>query len=92
MEESSHYASINSKGEHCLGNQGFAPIFSLGPGDLYHLNCPEVRPIIKVPSCQLMPHESTFQLPTDLPSDCCSLVTKSASKLGENFKTFKYGT
>ena len=33
------------------------------PGD-----CPEVEPIIEVPSCQLMPHEGTFQLQTDLPS------------------------
>ena len=72
--------------------RGFAPIFSPGPGDLYHLNCPGVargsRPIIKVPSYQLMPHEGTFQLQTDLPYIyCCSLVTKSVSKLGENFKT-----
>ena len=48
--------------------RGFAPIFSPGPGDLYHLNCPGVGPIIKVPRCQLMPHEGTFQLQTDLPS------------------------
>ena len=47
---------------------GFAPIFSLGPGDLYHLNCPGVGLIIKVPSCQLMLCEGTFQLQTDLPS------------------------
>ena len=71
--------------------RGFAPIFRLGPGDLYHLNCPGVGPILKVPSCQLMPHEGTFQLQTDLPS-IAALVTKSVSKLGENFKTFKYGT
>ena len=64
------YASINSKHEHPPpGNpRGFAPIFSPGPEDLYHLNCPGVGPIIKVPSCQLMPHEGTFQLQTDLPS------------------------
>ena len=48
--------------------RGFAPIFSPGPEDLYYLNCPGVGPIIKVPSCQLMPHEGTFQLQTDLPS------------------------
>ena len=30
--------------------------------------CPGVGLIIKVPSCQLMPHEGTFQLQTDLPS------------------------
>ena len=34
-----------------------------------------------------MLHEGTFQLQTDLPSICCSLVTKSVSKLGENFET-----
>ena len=54
-----------------LGNpQGFAPIFSPGLGDFHHLNCPGVGPIIKVPSCQLMPHEATegsFQLQIDLP-------------------------
>ena len=44
----------------------FALIFSPGPGDLYHRNCPGVGPIIKVPSCQLMPHEGTFQLQTVL--------------------------
>ena len=32
---------------------------------------------VKVPSCQIMPHEGTFQLQTDVPSLCCSLVTKS---------------
>ena len=37
-------ASINSKCEHPPGNlRSFAPIFSLGPGDLYHLNCPGDR-------------------------------------------------
>ena len=73
---------------------GFAPIFSPSPGDLYHLNCPGVGLIIKVPSCQLMPHEGTFQLQTDLPSSIAALqlATKSVSKLGEDFKTFKYGT
>ena len=48
--------------------RGFAPIFTPGPGDFYHLHCPGVGPIIKVPSCQLMPHEGTFQLQTDIPS------------------------
>ena len=47
--------------------RGFAPIFSPGPGDLYHLSCPGVGFIIKVPSCQLMPDEGIFQLQTDLP-------------------------
>ena len=42
---------------------------------------------VQVPSCQLMPHEGTFQLQTDVPSLCCSLVTKSVWKLGGNFKT-----
>ena len=56
------------------------------PSDL-----PGVGPIIKVPSCQLMPHEGTFQLQTDLGTIYCySLVTRSVSKHGENFKTFKY--
>ena len=43
------------------GSQGFLR-FEL------HGGCPGVGPIIKVPSCQLMPHEGTFQLQTDLPS------------------------
>ena len=69
------YASISSKREHPPGQPpGFAPIFSPGPGDSYHLNCPgvsqgsELLSMIKIPSCQLMPHEGTFQLQTDLPS------------------------
>ena len=72
---------------------GFCTYFQLGSRDLYHLNCPGVARgwdllyIIKVPSCQLMPHEGIFRLQTDLPSICCFLVTKSVSKLGENFKT-----
>ena len=62
------YASVNSKSEHppsmqplgfCTyfqpGSDGFVPLES--PGD-----CPGVGPIIKVPSCQLMPHEGIFQL------------------------------
>ena len=48
--------------------QGFAPIFISGHRDLCRLDCPGVGPIIKVPSCQLMLHEGTFQLQTDLPS------------------------
>ena len=35
-----------------------------------------------------MPHEGIFQLQTDIPS----IAAKSVSKLGGNFKTFKYGT
>ena len=61
-------ASINSKREppgFCTyfqpGSRGYVP--SELPG-----GCPEVGPIIKVPSCQLMPHKGTFQLQTDLPS------------------------
>ena len=62
------YASVNSKSEHPPSMQplgfstyfqpvflGFVPLES--PGD-----CPGVGPIIKVPSCQLMPHEGIFQL------------------------------
>ena len=48
--------------------RGFAPIFIPGPRDLCRLDCPGVGPIIKVPSSQLMLHEGTFQLQTDLPS------------------------
>ena len=73
------------------GTQGFALIFSPGPGDLYHLNCPGVGPIIKVPSCQLMLHKGTCQLQTDLP-DIAALQLQNVSKLEENFPTFKYGT
>ena len=43
------------------GSPGFVP--SGLPG-----GCPGVGPIIEVPSCQLMLHEGTFQLQTDLPS------------------------
>ena len=59
------------------------PNFQPGSRDLYHLNFPGVPRgsnllhNVKVPSCQLMPHEGTFQLQTDVPSLCCSLVTKS---------------
>ena len=87
------YASVNSKSEHAplmqpLGfctyfqprSQGFVPCES--PGD-----CPEVASIIKVPSCQLMPHEGTFQLQTDLPSSY-----KICFKTGRKLKTFKYAT
>ena len=48
--------------------RGFVPIFIPGPRDLCHLDCPGLGPIIKVPSCQLVLHEGTFQLQTDLPS------------------------
>ena len=71
--------------------RGFAPIFSPGPRDLYHLNCPGVGPVIKVPSCQLMPHEGTFQLQTDLPS-IAALLLQNLFQSCENLKTFKYGT
>ena len=59
--------------------RGFAPIFSPGPGDLYHLNCPGVGPIIKVPSCQLMPHEGTFQL--QMPLSKYIIYFKTGGKL-----------
>ena len=73
--------------------QGIFPNFQPGSRDLYHLNysgIPRGSNLlhnVKVLSCQLMPHEGTFQLQTDVPSLCCSLVTKSVWKLGENFKT-----
>ena len=59
------------------------PQLSARVSGLYHLNFPGVPRgsnllhNVKVPSCQLMPHEGTFQLQTDVPSLCCSLVTKS---------------
>ena len=66
------YASVNSESEHppSRNSSGFAPIFSQGPKlpSESPEDCPEVKPIIEVPSCQLMPHEGTFQLQTDLPS------------------------
>ena len=47
----------------------FAPIPSPGPRDLYHLDRPGVAwGSDLLPSCQLMPHEGTFQLQTGLPS------------------------
>ena len=67
-----NYASINSKREHPPGQPpGFCTYFQPGsrgfvPSELPG-GCPGVGPIIKVPSCQLMPHEGTFQLQTDLP-------------------------
>ena len=68
-----YYASINSKREHPPGQPpGFCTYFQPGsrgfvPSELPG-GCPGVGLIIKVPSCQLMPHEGTFQLQTDLPS------------------------
>ena len=71
--------------------RGFAPIFIPGPRDLCRLDCPGVGPIIKVPSCQLMLHEGTFQLQTDLP-----LLMLSSNKIcfeaGGKLQNFKYGT
>ena len=65
-------ASINSKREHPRATLGVLHL--LAARGLYHLNCPGVArgsdllSIIKIPSCQLMPHEGTFQLQTDLQS------------------------
>ena len=78
-------ASVNSKHQHPPPRQppGIFPNFQPGSRDLYHLNFPWVPRRsnllhnVKVPSCQLMPHERTFQRQTDVPSLCCSLVTKS---------------
>ena len=52
-----------------LGNPGILHLLSARvPG----LNCPselsDLLSIIKVPSCQMMPHQGTFQLQIDLPS------------------------
>ena len=73
IQEKKPNASINSKREHPPGQPpGFCTYFQPGsqgfvPSELPR-GCPGVGPIIKVPSCQLMPHEGTFQLQTDLPS------------------------
>ena len=76
-----------SKRDPPQGNpRGFAPIFSPSPRDLYHLNCPGVGPIIKVPSCQLMPHEVTFQLQTDLPSIAPLWLQNLFQSWGETLK------
>ena len=47
---------------------GFCTYFHPGSPGFVPSGCPGVGPIIKVPSCQLMLHEGTFQLQTDLPS------------------------
>ena len=66
-------ASVNSKREHPPEQPpGFCTYFHPGSPGLvpsgFPGGCPGVGPIIKVPSCQLMLHEGTFQLQTDLPS------------------------
>ena len=76
-----NYASVNSKHQHLPPRKppGIFPNFQPGSRDLYHLNFPGANLLhnVKIPSCQLMPHEGTFQLQTDVASLCCSLVTKS---------------
>ena len=66
-------ASVNSKHEHPPRQPpGFCTYFHPGSPEFVPSGlpggCPGVGPIIKVPSCQLMLHEGTFQLQTDLPS------------------------
>ena len=66
--------------------RGFAPIFSLGSRDLYHLNCLGVArgsvilSIIKVPSCQLhvVLHDGTFQLQM---LSCYKICFKAGGKI-----------
>ena len=48
--------------------------------------CPRVGPIIKVPSRQLMPHEGTFQLQTDLPSIAALLLQNLFQSWGKALK------
>ena len=65
------YASVNSKREHppSRATPGVLHLFSSRvPGICAVWIAMGVGPIIKVPSCQLMLHEGTFQLQTDLPS------------------------
>ena len=61
------------------GSRGFVP--SELPG-----GCPGVGLIIKVPSCQLMPHEGTFQLQTDLPSIAALLLQNLFQSWGKTLK------
>ena len=65
---------------------GFCTYFQPGSRDLYHLNCPGVGPIIKVPSCQLMPDEGTIQLQTDLPSIAALLLQNLFQSCGKILK------
>ena len=71
---------------------GFCIYFQPGSWDLCYLNYlgvtwgSDLLSVMKVPSCQLMLHEGTFQLQTDLPS-IAALWLQNVSKLGENFKT-----
>ena len=48
--------------------------------------------IIKVPCCQLIPHECTFQLQTDLPSIAALLLQNLFQSLGMGTQNIKYGT
>ena len=87
-------ASVNSKRQHPPPRQppGFCTYFQPRPRDLYHLNCPGVArgsdllSIIKVPSCQLMPHEDTSQLLTDLPSIAALLLQNLFQSWGKTLK------
>ena len=69
------YASINSKCKPPPGQPpGFCTCFQPWFRHLYHPNCPgsaggsNLLSVIKVPSCQLMSYEGTFQLQAGLPS------------------------
>ena len=65
------YASVNCKREHPPPPgqpPGFCTYFHPGSPGFVPSGLPGGGPITKVPSCQLMLHEDTFQLQTDLPS------------------------
>ena len=85
------YASVNSKREHPPGNRrGFAPIFIPGPRDLCRLDCPGVAREGRTyyQSTKLLVDAAWRHFSaTNWYTICwCSLVTRSVSKLGENFK------
>ena len=80
-------ASINSKREHPPGQTpGFLSYFQPGSLGFVPSELPGVGPIIKVPSCQLMPHEGTFRLQTDLPSIAALLLQNLFQSWGKTLK------
>ena len=68
--------------------RGFAPTFSPVPGicAIRIARGSDLLSIIKVPSCQLMPHEGTFQLQTDLPSIAALLLQNLFQSWGKTLK------
>ena len=84
--------------------RGFAPIFSPGPGDLYHLNCPGVAQgsdlLSKYQVVSLCRMKALFSYRIYLPSIAALWLQNLFQSLGgggggggggRNFKTFKYG-